>query len=108
MKLDITEAEAFIFSTIIASLFVISVYVWKPLVTPPAEIKQIWMKKWYKLTHEEKDTIDLYEVRMRIKSVGTLCLLAFLFLLCRSSLAERREVGILQWFGLTINFQVLR
>ena len=50
MKLDITEAEAFIFSTIFASLFVVSVYIWKPLVTPPAEIKQIWMKKWYKMT----------------------------------------------------------
>ena len=50
MKLNISEAEAFIYSTIFASLFVLSVYIWKPIATPPAYITQIWMKKWYHLT----------------------------------------------------------
>lgn len=108
MKLEISQAEAFIFSTIFASLFVVSVYIWKPLVTPPVEIKRIWLKKRHNLTQFEKKTIEMYEVRMRIQSVGTLCLLAFLFLIMRSSLGERREVGVLQWFGLSINMQVLR
>ena len=84
MKLNITEAEAFIYSTIFASLFVLSVYIWKPIATPPAYITQIWMKKWYHLTQNEKKAIEEYEVRMRCTSVGTLVVLSFLFLLGRS------------------------
>ena len=108
MKLDIGETEAFILATVFSSLFVISVYIWKPLVTPPTDIRQIWMKKWYNLTRDEKKTIEQYEIRMRIKSVGTLCLLAFVFIVGRSSLGERRDVGVLKWFGLSVNFQVIR
>ena len=45
---------------------------------------------------------------MRTKSVGTLVLLAALFILCKAQLAERPEVSISRWFGLSINLQVLR
>ena len=45
MKLNISETEAFIYSLILSSLFVLSVYIWKPIVTPPPEIKQMWLKK---------------------------------------------------------------
>ena len=89
MKLNISETEAFIYSCIFSSLFVLSVYIWKPLVTPPIEIKQIWMKKWYKLTIFEKNMVEEYEIRMRIKSVGTLVLLSLIFILCKAHLAER-------------------
>ena len=54
MKLSISETEAFVYSCIFSSLFVLSVYIWKPLVTPPDDIKAIWMKKWYKLNRIEK------------------------------------------------------
>ena len=54
MKLNITEVEAFFYSMLFSSLFVISVYIWKPIVTPPAEIKQIWLKKWHKLNFGER------------------------------------------------------
>lgn len=108
MKLNISETEAFIYSCIFSSLFVLSVYIWKPMVTPPADIKQIWMKKWYRLSHAEKTVIEEYEIRMRMKSVGTLVLLAFTFILCKAHLAENQEVSILRWFGVRINLQVIR
>lgn len=108
MKLNISETEAFITSCVFSSLFVISVYIWKPIVTPPADIKQIWMKKWYRLSNAEKTMIEEYEIRMRMKSVGTLSILAFIFILCRANLAENQEVSMLRWFGLRINFQVIR
>ena len=47
MKLNIIEAEAFIYATIMSSFFVVAVYIWKPLMTPPAEIVKVWRKKWH-------------------------------------------------------------
>ena len=35
MKLEITEVEAYIYSTILASFFVLAVYIWKPIYNPP-------------------------------------------------------------------------
>ena len=108
MKLNISETEAFIYSLAFASLFVLSVYIWKPLVTPPAEIIQIWLKKWYHLRPSERRLIEDYEMRMRTKSVGTLMLMAMAFLIARSHLGERPEVGVIRWFGLQINLQTLK
>ena len=55
------------------------------------------------LNRAEKQTMEEYEVRMRIKSVGLLTLTAMASILIRSHLAERREVGMFQWFGLSVN-----
>ena len=55
------------------------------------------------LNRAEKSTMEEYEVRMRIKSVGLLTLTAMASILIRSHLAERREVGMFQWFGLSVN-----
>jgi len=108
MKLTISETEAFIYATGFASLFVLSVYIWKPLITPPEEITKVWQKKWYSLRSQERLMIEDYEMRMRTKSVGTLVLLAMIFLLARSSLSERQDVSIFRWFGLTIDLQTIR
>ena len=53
MKLDITEIGAFALSTLFASLFVISVYIWKPITKKPPELLRIWQKPKYKLTLQE-------------------------------------------------------
>ena len=108
MKLNITEAEAFIYAAIFSSLFVIAVYIWKPLVTPPAEIMKIWLKKWHQLRFSERQMIEEYEMRMRTKSVGLLVLFAILFLIGRSHLGERLEVSIMRWFGLVLDWQTVR
>ena len=108
MKLKITEAEAFIYSAIVASFFVLSVYIWKPLVTPPAEVKQLWLRKRHNLKPYEVKAIEDYEIGMRIKSVGSLVLLAMSLLVFRSHLSERPDVGILRWFGLTLDLQTLQ
>ena len=89
MKLEISEAEAFFYSTIFASCFVFSIYIWKPIVAPPAEIHKLRQKKVHRLNYSERQTIDDYEIRMRMKSVGILVCLAVLFLICRSRLSER-------------------
>ena len=108
MKLNIGEAEAFIYATIFSSLFVISVYIWKPLVTPPAEIKQIWLKRWHNLKFADRNMIEEYEMRMRTKSVGLLVLLACVFLIAKSHLGERKDVSIMRWFGLSLDWQTVR
>jgi len=35
MKLEVTEAEAYLYSLVLASFFVIAVYIWKPIFDPP-------------------------------------------------------------------------
>jgi membrane protease YdiL (CAAX protease family) len=45
---------------------------------------------------------------MKMKSVGTLVCLALIFIVFRADLGERREVGILRWFGLSIDLQVIK
>ena len=49
---------------------------------------------------QDKEKIETYEIRMRIRSVGTLCALAFIFLYLMADFEQRREVGIFRWFGL--------
>jgi hypothetical protein len=41
MKLEVTEAQAYIYSTILASFFVIAVYIWKPIYNPPYDINKL-------------------------------------------------------------------
>ena len=53
MKLDITELGAFALSTLFASLFVISVYIWKPITKRPPELLKIWRKPKYLLSPSE-------------------------------------------------------
>jgi membrane protease YdiL (CAAX protease family) len=45
MKLEVSETQAYILTTLIASFFVLAVYVWKPFVTAPAKIRQLQKKK---------------------------------------------------------------
>ena len=45
---------------------------------------------------------------MRIRSVGTLCVLAFIFLCFMADFDKRTEVGVLRWFGLAINQEVVK
>ena len=80
MKLDISEFGAFAFSTLFASFFVISVYIWKPITRPPLELLKLWQKRKNHLKKDERTLIDEYEIKMRIRSVGTLCGIAFIFL----------------------------
>ena len=52
--------------------------------------------------------IEAYEIRMRTKSVGLLVGLASIFLIAKSHLSERQEVGVLRWFGLAVDWQTIR
>ena len=45
---------------------------------------------------------------MRIRSVGTLCILAFIFLCFMADFDQRTEVGVLRWFGLALNQDVVK
>lgn len=40
MKLDVTETEAFVYSSVLATVFVLAVYIWKPLYDPPYDKKR--------------------------------------------------------------------
>lgn len=40
--------------------------------------------------------------------MGTLTLLSLIFIVFRSSLGERNEIGIFTWFGLTLNLQSIK
>ena len=44
----------------------------------------------------------------RTLSVGTLCFIAFVFLVWWADHSVRPEVGMLQWFGVTIDYAVLK
>ena len=45
---------------------------------------------------------------MKMKSVGILVCLALIFIVFRADLGQRPEVGILKWFGLSIDLQVIK
>lgn len=45
MKLVVSQNQAFVIATLYASFFVLAVYVWKPFVKTPYNIKQIMKKK---------------------------------------------------------------
>jgi hypothetical protein len=41
MKLEITEFEAYSYSLILASFFVLAVYIWKPIFDPPYDVNKL-------------------------------------------------------------------
>ena len=108
MRLDITELGAFALSTLFASTFVVSVYIWKPFTKRPPELLKIWQKPKYQLTRLERDMIDAYENKMRIRSVGTLCILAAVLICVMADMGDRPQVGVLRWFGLSIDKDALK
>ena len=62
MKLEITEYGAVAFSTVFASFFVISVYIWKPVTKPPLELLKLWQKRKDFLRPAERELIEDYEI----------------------------------------------
>lgn len=112
MKLVITELQAMVLSLIFASFFVIAVYIWKPIFIVPGlnltnSPKQLDPKE-EKRRMKQNPAIAEFEMRMRIASVGFLCLLAFISIVLMGDPLRRRDVSIARWFGLPITPEVIR
>ena len=45
---------------------------------------------------------------MRVRSVGSLCILAAVLVCFMADLSERPQVGVLRWFGLSIDKDTLK
>lgn len=95
-------------STLYASFFVVAVYIWKPFVRTPYNIKQLQKKKQHQLKSSEWEQLEDYLSMQRTKSVGTLCLIAFVSLVWLADRSARPEVGFVRWFGLTLDVAALK
>lgn len=58
MKLDITVLEAYTYSTILASFFVLAVYIWKPIFNPPYDNKKLRKDGQQVMTREQKRQVE--------------------------------------------------
>jgi hypothetical protein len=88
---------------VLASFFVIAVYIWKPIYQPPYDTKKL-----SKLTSKQLKQVTRFEIKMRSQSVGTLCFFSLMAIILAADHSKRPQVHILQWFGLHFNTQVLR
>lgn len=52
MKLEITEFEAYVYSTVLASFFILAVYIWKPIYNPPYDMKKLRKDGQLQMTRE--------------------------------------------------------
>jgi len=108
MKLNITEVEAYTYSTILASFFVLAVYIWKPIFNPPYDIKKLRKDGQLVMTREQRRQVELFEIKMRSMSVGTLCLGALIFFILIADHSKRVECSMISWFGLKIDADAIR
>ena len=58
MKLEITEFEAYAYSTVLASFFILAVYIWKPIYNPPYDIKKLRKDGQQQMTREQRKQVD--------------------------------------------------
>ena len=105
MKLEVSETEAYLYSFVLASFFVIAVYIWKPIYNPPYDLKKIRKDK---LTQTQQKQIEQFETKMRTQSVGTLCFFALLTIIMLADHAQRPQVSILNWFAFSLSSRVLK
>jgi membrane protease YdiL (CAAX protease family) len=108
MKLQVNQNTAFVLSTLYASFFVVAVYIWKPFVRTPYNIKQLQKKKQHQLKQAEWEQLEDYLSRQRTRSVGTLCVFAFASLFWMADRQTRPEVGVFKWFGLDLDIGALK
>jgi len=58
---------------LLATFFVVAVYIWRPIYKPPYETKAD-----AKLSKQQIKLVEEFEIKMRTQSVGFLCLFTFL------------------------------
>lgn len=94
-------------SFVLASFFVISVYIWKPIFNPPYKIREL-RNNQTRLSAYQQAQIDEFESKMRTQSVGSLCFLALLCIIMAADHVQRPEVSILKWFGFRVDLHAIK
>ena len=54
MRLEVSEVDAYLYCTLLASFFLISVYIWKPITKPPVEMLRLWQRRKDYLNEAER------------------------------------------------------
>jgi hypothetical protein len=114
MKLDVSPQGALFYCSVLATFFVLAVYIWKPIYDPPSFGKLEPRKQTLnrdrtegRLKRENTQKQQEFEIKMRCQSVGTLCFLAMLYFILVADHSRRPDVSIAAWFGLKIDLQVI-